>query len=27
LLLPLEGQTAAGDILRFLAEKLSQLRM
>src|SRR3954452_2181671 len=25
LLLPLEGQTAAGDILRFLAEKLSQL--
>ena len=25
LLLPLQGQTAAGDILRFLAEKLSQL--
>ena len=26
LLLPLDGQTAAGDILRFLTEKLSQLR-
>jgi transcription-repair coupling factor (superfamily II helicase) len=26
LLLPLDGQTAAGDILRFLAEKLAQLR-
>ena len=26
LLLPLDGQTAAGDILRFLAEKLSHLR-
>ena len=25
LLLPLQGETAAGDILRFLAEKLSQL--
>jgi hypothetical protein len=24
--LPLDGQTAAGDILRFLTEKLSQLR-
>jgi transcription-repair coupling factor (superfamily II helicase) len=26
LLLPLDGQTAAGDILRFLSEKLAQLR-
>ena len=26
LLLPLDGQTAAGDILRFLSEKLEQLR-
>ena len=26
LLLPLEGQTAAGDVLRFLGEKLGQLR-
>ena len=26
LLLPLDGQTAAGDILRFLTEKLSELR-
>ena len=27
LLLPLDGQTAAGDILRFLGEKLEQLRV
>ena len=27
LLLPLDGQTAAGDILRFLADKLEQLRV
>jgi transcription-repair coupling factor (superfamily II helicase) len=26
LLLPLDGQTAAGDILRFLREKLLELR-
>jgi hypothetical protein len=26
LLLPLDGQTAAGDILRFLGEKLEHLR-
>ena len=26
LLLPLSGQTAAGDILKFLSEKLEQLR-
>src|ERR1039457_4905692 len=26
LLLPLDGQTGAGDILRFLSEKLEQLR-
>jgi hypothetical protein len=26
LLLPLDGQTAAGDILRFLGDKLAQLR-
>jgi len=26
LLLPIEGQTTAADVLRFLAEKLTQLR-
>jgi len=26
LLLPLDGQTAAGDILRFLSEKLGELK-
>jgi len=26
LLLPLDGQTGAGEILRFLGEKLEQLR-
>jgi len=26
LVLPLDGQTAAGDILRFLADKLQQMR-
>jgi hypothetical protein len=26
LVLPLDGQTAAGDILKFLADKLQQMR-